>query len=134
MTTILITGCSSGYGLEIARHFHSQGWTVVATMRKPRADLFSASDRIRVLPLDITDPASIAAAIEAAGPIDALVNNAGIGAFGAFEATPMAYVRKIFETNTFGTMAMTQAAIPPLEDEANPMSANPWADFNTGGV
>ena len=114
MTTILITGCSSGYGLEIARHFHSQGWTVVATMRKPRADLFSASDRIRVLPLDITDPASIAAAIEAAGPIDALVNNAGIGAFGAFEATPMAYVRKIFETNTFGTMAMTQAAIPQM--------------------
>ena len=114
MNTILITGCSSGYGLETARHFHTQGWNVIATMRTPRTDLMSASDRIRVLPLDVTDPESIAAAIVAAGPIDVLVNNAGIGVVGAFEATSMAHIRKVFETNTFGTMAMTQAVIPQM--------------------
>ena len=112
MKTILITGCSSGYGLETARHFHAQGWNVVATMRTPRADLLPAAERLRVLPLDVTRPDSIAAAIEAAGPIDVLVNNAGLGLFGAFEATPMATVREIFETNTFGMMAMAQAVLP----------------------
>ena len=65
-----------------------------------------------MLPLDVTRPESIAAAIEASGPIDVLVNNAGIGVVGAFEATPMSHVRKVFETNTFGVMAMTQAVIP----------------------
>lgn len=111
MKTVLITGCSSGYGLETARHFHAQGWQVVATMRSPRADLFPASPRLRVLALDVTRADSIAAALDAAGPIDALVNNAGIGLFGAFEATPMATVREVFETNTFAVMAMCQAAI-----------------------
>ena len=112
--TVLITGCSSGYGLETARHFHAQGWNVVATMRTPRADALPQSARMRVLPLDVTRPASITATIEEAGPIDVLVNNAGIGLFGAFEATPLATVREIFETNTFGVMAVTQAVIPQL--------------------
>jgi NAD(P)-dependent dehydrogenase (short-subunit alcohol dehydrogenase family) len=112
MKTVLITGCSSGYGLETARHFHAQGWNVIATMRTPREGLFAPSDRLRLLALDVTSPESIAAVLDAAGPIDVLVNNAGIGLFGAFEATPMATVRDIFETNTFGTMAMTQAVLP----------------------
>jgi len=112
MKTVLITGCSSGYGLEIARHFHAQGWNVVATMRTPRADVLPRSDRLRVLALDVTKPESIAAALEASGPIDVLVNNAGIGVVGAFEATPMSTVREVFETNTFGVMAMTQAVLP----------------------
>jgi len=112
MKTVLITGCSSGYGLETARRFLGQGWQVIATMRAPRQDLLPASPRLRVLPLDVTRPESIAAALDASGPIDALVNNAGIGLFGAFEATPMATVRDVFETNTFGVMAMTQAVLP----------------------
>jgi NAD(P)-dependent dehydrogenase (short-subunit alcohol dehydrogenase family) len=112
MKTVLITGCSSGYGLETARHFHLQGWNVIATMRTPRADVLPRSDRIRVLPLDVTKPDSIAATLDASGPIDVLVNNAGIGLFGAFEATPMATTREVFETNTFGVMAMTQAVLP----------------------
>ncbi len=112
MGTVLITGCSSGYGLEIARHFHSQGWNVVATMRTPREEVFPRSNRLRVLALDVTRPESIASAVEASGRIDVLVNNAGIGLFGAFEATPMATVRDVFETNTFGVMAMTQALLP----------------------
>ena len=114
MKTVLITGCSSGYGLETARHFHSQGWNVVATMRTPREDLLPRSERLRVLALDVTNPQSIAAALKASGPIDVLVNNAGIGLFGAFEVTPMATTREVFETNTFGVMAMTQAVIPQM--------------------
>jgi NAD(P)-dependent dehydrogenase (short-subunit alcohol dehydrogenase family) len=114
MKTVLITGCSSGYGLETARHFHAQGWNVIATMRTPREDILPRSDRLRVLALDVTRPESISAALDASGPVDVLVNNAGIGMFGAFEATPMTVVRRIFETNTFGVMAMTQAVLPQL--------------------
>lgn len=112
MKTVLITGCSSGYGLETARHFHAQGWNVIATMRTPRTDALPAGERLRVLPLDVTRPDSIAAALDAAGPIDVLVNNAGVGLFGAFEVTPMSTVREVFETNTFGMMAMAQAVLP----------------------
>jgi len=111
MKTVLITGCSSGYGLDTARHFLAQGWQVIATMRTPQADLFPASPNLRVLALDVTRADSIAHAIDKAGPVDVLVNNAGIGLFGAFEATPMATVREVFDTNTFGTMAMCQAFI-----------------------
>lgn len=114
MKTVLITGCSSGYGLETARYFLAQGWNVIATMRTPQATLLPASERLRILALDVTQPHSIAAAVEASGPVDVLVNNAGIGLFGALEATPMATVREIFETNTFGSMAVTQAVIPQM--------------------
>jgi NAD(P)-dependent dehydrogenase (short-subunit alcohol dehydrogenase family) len=112
MNTVLITGCSSGYGLETARCFHAHGWNVVATMRTPREDVLPRSERLRVLALDVTKPASIDGALEACGPVDVLVNNAGIGLFGAFEATPMATAREVFDTNTFGVMAMTQAVLP----------------------
>ncbi len=112
MKTVLITGCSSGYGLETARHFHAMGWNVIATMRTPRADVLPSGERLRMVALDVTSASSIQAALQAAGPIDVLVNNAGIGLFGAFEATPMATVREVFETNTFGVMAMTQAVLP----------------------
>ena len=81
-------------------------------MRTPREGVLPKSERLRILPLDVTKPESIAAALEASGPIDVLVNNAGIGLIGALEGTPMAKVRQIFETNTFGVMAMTQAVLP----------------------
>jgi NAD(P)-dependent dehydrogenase (short-subunit alcohol dehydrogenase family) len=124
MKTVLITGCSSGYGLETARHFHSQGWNVVATMRTPREDVLPRSERLRVLPLDVTSSESIAAALDASGPIDVLVNNAGIGVVGAFEATPMSHVRKVFETNTFGVLAMTQAVIPQFRSRRSGVVVN----------
>jgi NAD(P)-dependent dehydrogenase (short-subunit alcohol dehydrogenase family) len=124
MKTVLITGCSSGYGLETARHFHARGWNVVATMRTPRADILPRSERMRVLPLDVTSPESIAAAFDASGPIDALVNNAGVGLFGAFEATPMAQARRVFETNTFGVMAMTQAVLPRFRAQRSGVVVN----------
>ncbi|WP_445679570.1 SDR family oxidoreductase [Radicibacter daui] len=116
MKTILITGCSSGFGLEAARYFLKQGWRVVATMRTPDADILPASPNLSVLQLDVTDAASIEAAIAAAGPIDVLVNNAGIGLLNALEGVSMANVRETFETNTFGTMAMTQAVLPQMRE------------------
>ncbi|WP_420963972.1 SDR family oxidoreductase [Brucella sp. IR073] len=124
MKTILITGCSSGYGLETARHFLAREWNVIATMRTPREDILPRAANLRVLKLDVTDEGSIVEAIEAAGTIDVLVNNAGIGIVGAFEATPMSYVRKIFETNTFGTMAMTQAVIPQMRERRSGVIVN----------
>lgn len=124
MKTVLITGCSSGYGLETARHFHANGWNVIATMRTPREGLLPQSDRTRVLPLDVTKPDSIAAAIEASGPIDVLVNNAGIGVVGAFEPMPMATIREVFETNTFGVMAMTQAVVPQMRERGSGVVVN----------
>jgi NAD(P)-dependent dehydrogenase (short-subunit alcohol dehydrogenase family) len=124
MTTVLITGCSSGYGLETARHFHANGWNVIATMRRPREGLLPESDRIRMLALDVTKPDSIAAAIEGSGPIDVLVNNAGIGVVGAFEPMPMTAIREVFETNTFGVMAMTQAVLPQMRERGSGVVVN----------
>jgi len=124
MKTVLITGCSSGYGLETARHFHAQGWTVIATMRTPREGILPRSERLRVLALDVTSPESIKAAVEGSGPIDVLVNNAGIGVVGVFEATPMSTVREVFETNTFGVMAMTQAVLPRFREQRSGVIVN----------
>ena len=116
MPTILITGCSSGFGLETARHFADRDWNVIATMRSPREDVLPSSERVRVLALDVTEAVSIADAIAAAGPIDALVNNAGIGFLNALEGTPIDTARGIFETNTLGTIAMMQAVLPQMRE------------------
>ncbi|HEX7815442.1 SDR family oxidoreductase [Dyella sp.] len=116
MKTVLITGCSSGFGLETARYFLERDWKVIATMRSPREDILPASPNLRVLPLDVTDAQSIRQAVEAAGPIDALVNNAGVGALSALEGMAIDTVRLIFETNTFGTMALTQAVLPQFRE------------------
>lgn len=116
MKTILITGCSSGFGLETARYFLARDWKVIATMRTPDADLLPASTHLRVLPLDVTDPDSIRKLIETAGPVDVLVNNAGIGLLGALEGISLDKVREVFETNTFGTIAVTQAVLPQMRE------------------
>lgn len=124
MQTILITGCSSGFGLETARHFLERGWQVVATMRTPREDLLPPSARLRVLQLDVTDAQSIRKAIEAAGTVDVLVNNAGFGAPAPFELTSMETARALFETNTFGTMAVTQAVLPQMRKRQSGVIVN----------
>lgn len=116
MSTVLITGCSSGFGLEAAGLFLARGWHVVATMRSPRTDVLPASDRLRIVQLDITDPDSIASAVAQAGPIDALINNAGFGAPVPVELMPMEMARALFDTNTFGTLAMTQAVLPQFRE------------------
>ncbi|MDL2398306.1 SDR family oxidoreductase [Rhizobium mayense] len=114
MPTILITGCSSGFGLETAKLFLERGWDVIATMRTPNEDLLPASERLRVLALDVTDSTSIARAVEAAGRIDVLVNNAGFGAPSPVELTAPETVQALFQTNTIGTLAMVQAVAPQM--------------------
>ncbi|WP_090451192.1 SDR family oxidoreductase [Dyella sp. OK004] len=112
MKTVLITGCSSGFGLETARYFLDRDWKVIATMRTPREDVLPRSEHLRVLALDVTDSESIRQAVADAGPIDVLVNNAGIGVLNALEGTSIDIARQVFETNTLGTIAMTQAVLP----------------------
>ena len=112
MKTILITGCSSGFGLETARYFLDRNWKVIATMRTPRDGVLPKSEHLRIMKLDVTDSDSIRRAVEEAGSVDVLVNNAGVGMLGPFESTSMEAVRDVFETNTFGTMAITQAFLP----------------------
>ncbi|WP_417769051.1 SDR family oxidoreductase [Stappia sp.] len=124
MTTVMITGCSSGFGLETARHFLDRGWSVLATMRKPDETLLPASERLRILPLDVTDTRSIARAVESAGEIDALVNNAGVGWLSAFESTSEQSVRRIFETNTFGTFEMIRAVLPQMRTRGTGVIVN----------
>jgi len=124
MKTILITGCSSGFGLDTARLFLERDWNVVATMRTPRTDLLPASDRLRVLALDITDAASIRAAVEAAGPVDALVNNAGVGVINPLEAVSMDTAQAVFAANTLGTIAMTQAVLPGMRAQRSGVIVN----------
>jgi NAD(P)-dependent dehydrogenase (short-subunit alcohol dehydrogenase family) len=124
MKTILITGCSSGYGLETAQFFLSKQWNVIATMRTPLEDILPRSETLRILPLDVTNEDSIAQAVKSAGHIDVLVNNAGIGVVGAFEATPMPHIRKVFDTNTFGVMAMAQAVIPQMRERRSGVIVN----------
>lgn len=116
MKTVLITGCSSGFGTEIAKHFLEQGWSVIATMRTPREDILPPSENLRILSLDVRDDESVRKAIEAAGPIDVLVNNAGIGWLNALESTPIDVARDIFETNTLGTIRVTQAVLPQFRE------------------
>lgn len=124
MKTVLITGCSSGFGLETARYFLDKGWNVIATMRTPRADVLPPSPRLRILPLDVGNAESISQAISAAGPIDVLVNNAGVGLLGALEGQPMDVIAEIFQTNTLGTIAMTQAVVPQFRERGDGVVIN----------
>jgi len=112
MPAALITGCSSGFGLETAKLFLENGWRVVATMRNPDPETLPPSENLTVLPLDVTDAASIASALEQAGEIDVLVNNAGFGAAVPIELIEPETARQLFETNMLGTLAMLQAVLP----------------------
>ena len=115
--TILITGSSSGIGRATARFFQQQGWNVIATMRSPeREQSFNDRDTMLVTRLDVTEPASIESAVKAGltrfGRIDVLLNNAGFGAYGLLEATPLESIRREFDTNVLGMLATTKGVLP----------------------
>lgn len=115
--TVLITGCSSGFGRAAVELFADEGWNVVATMRRLEdAAPFAGRDNVLVARLDVQDPATMANAIRQGidrfGRIDALINNAGFGLFGVFEGTSPEKVREQFEVNVFGLMETTRAILP----------------------
>ena len=123
MANWLITGVSSGFGLELARAALARGDTVVGTLRQPaQADRFEqlAPGRAHAVLLDVTRGADIEPAVRLAlkhaGHIDVLVNNAGYGLFGAVEEISDFEARQVMETNFFGALAVTRALLPHLRE------------------
>jgi NAD(P)-dependent dehydrogenase (short-subunit alcohol dehydrogenase family) len=112
MARVLITGCSTGFGRASAVELKKRGFEVVATARRP--EVLDDLDVDARLALDVTDDASVASALAAAGPVDVLVNNAGISVSGPVELVPLDEVRRVFETNFFGAVRMMQAVLPQM--------------------
>lgn len=119
-----ITGCSTGFGRELAQYTLSLGYPTVVTARNPVQveDIAKGhEDNALVLKLDVTKPEEVAAAVKAAearfGRIDVLVNNAGIGYFGSLEESDLAEARKMFDINIWGLMDMTRAALPGMRKQ-----------------
>lgn len=115
--TILITGASSGIGKAAAKHFATQGWNVVATMRQPAQEQeLTQLPNVLVVELDVQQPATIqtaiAAGIQKFQHLDVLVNNAGYGQNGIFEAVTPAQVQQQFDVNVFGVMNTIRAILP----------------------
>ena len=112
MSSVLITGANRGIGRAIATEFARRGHRVIATARDPQtlADL-DVSER---LALDVTDDASVAAAVAAAGDIDVLISNAGVIFYSAVEAIPPAELQRIFDLNTVGAIRVAQAVLPQM--------------------
>lgn len=115
--TILITGASSGIGKATAIHFQQQGWNVIATMRSPEKETeLNKLENVHLEKLDVLDLDSIEQAIQNGiskfGRIDALLNNAGYGAYGPLESFPRENIIKQFNTNVIGLMDVTKAIIP----------------------
>jgi NADP-dependent 3-hydroxy acid dehydrogenase YdfG len=127
--TILITGASSGIGKATAIHFQQQGWNVIATMRSPEKETeLGALDNIHFERLDVLDLESINKAIQNGiqkfGKIDALVNNAGYGAYGPLESFPRENIIKQFNTNVIGLMDVTRAIIPHFRQNKDGVIVN----------
>src|SRR4051794_17263146 len=118
---VLVTGCSSGIGRATAERLATRGWTVYATARRPETLGALESAGCRALALDVTDEASMRAAVraveEAEGAVGVLVNNAGYSQSGAIESVPMERVRAQFETNVFGLVSMTQLVLPKMREQ-----------------
>ena len=127
--TIFITGASSGIGKATAHYFHDKGWNVVATLRDPaQAGDLAALPQVLVTRLDVTDGASITAAVDAAdtrfGGIDVLLHNAGYGAYGPLEAFDMEGIRRQFDTNVIGLLEVTKAVLPGMRAQGEGMIVN----------
>lgn len=122
--SILISGCSSGIGLDAARTLHARGWRVFATCRKEEDCARLQAEGLESLPLDLASEESIAAAMEevlsrTGGRLDALFNNAAYACPGATEDLPRGALREIFETNLFGTHDLTRRAIVVMRKQGH---------------
>ncbi len=129
MSTVLITGCSSGIGRAAARRFQAEGWNVVATMRNAAGETeLNELANTMVTSLDVTDVATIDAAVAAGterfGGIDVLVNNAGYGAYGPVESTPREKIVRQFETNVIGLLDVTKALLPHFRQKRRGVIVN----------
>lgn len=117
-TAALVTGCSSGIGRGVALTLHAAGYTVYATARRPEVISDLADAGMETLALDVTDEASMAAAVARVvadhGAVGVLVNNAGYALQGTIEETDLAEVRRQFETNVFGLARLTQLVLPGM--------------------
>jgi len=127
--TILITGCSSGIGRALVYFFARKSWNVIATMRKPEDHLeLTSLPQVLISRLDVIDEASIHATIELGlhkfGTISAIINNAGFGLDGIFEATPPKKIRDQFEVNLFGVMNTTRAILPHFRSRKSGVIVN----------
>ena len=115
---VLVTGCSSGIGHATAKHLAAAGHTVYASARRPESIADLAEAGCKTLALDVTDEASMKAAVEAVeaaeGAVGALVNNAGYSQSGAVESIPLDRLRAQFETNVFGLVRMCQLVLPGM--------------------
>jgi NAD(P)-dependent dehydrogenase (short-subunit alcohol dehydrogenase family) len=127
--TVLITGSSTGIGRATAEYFQAMNWNVAATMRKPEleAELVKL-DNLRCLRLDVLDETSIREAITETifvfGSVDVIVNNAGYGVIGPFEATTQEQIKRQFDTNVFGVMNVTRAILPYFRERRNGVIIN----------
>ena len=120
--TIFITGASSGIGKATALLFAEKGWNVVATMRNPENAKDLASENITLLPLDVTDVEQINQSVGKAlqiSDIDIVLNNAGYGLAGSFEASTDAQLSNIINTNLLGVLRVTKAFIPYFRKKGN---------------
>jgi NAD(P)-dependent dehydrogenase (short-subunit alcohol dehydrogenase family) len=115
---VLITGCSTGIGRATAERLARAGYTVYATARREESIAGLAEAGCRTLALDVTDEASMSAAVERVsaeeGAVGVLVNNAGYSQSGAVETVPMDALRRQFETNVFGVVRMCQLVLPGM--------------------
>lgn len=116
----LVTGASAGIGKSIVQRLLKEGWTVYGGARRVDSMADIQAQGAHVLSLDVTDEASMQAAVktllESEGRVDALVNNAGYGSYGALEDVPLEEARRQFEVNVFGLMRMCQLVLPTMRE------------------
>jgi NAD(P)-dependent dehydrogenase (short-subunit alcohol dehydrogenase family) len=136
--SILITGASSGFGLLTARLALSKGWRAIATARRPETIPLESAGTLLKLRLDVTDDGSIREAIRVAisvfGPVDAVVNNAGVVFLGCAEEIPRKDLRRQFEVSFFGAVSVAKAVLPGMRERRGGQLVFVSSDWGRTGI